>query len=85
MVKESLDKGEAPFMVNATVGTTVVSAVDPIDEIAKVCKKYNLWLHADAALGGPCFFDLPQPFQDLAKGTEHLDSIAWDPHKTLQV
>ena len=46
-------------MVNATVGTTVVAAVDPLDEIAKVCKKYNLWLHADAALGGTCFFDLP--------------------------
>ena len=46
-------------MVNATVGTTVVAAVDPLDEIAKVCKKYNLWFHADAALGGTCFFDLP--------------------------
>ena len=72
-------------MVNATVGSKVVAAVDPLDEIAKICKKYNLWFHADAALGGTCFFDLPSPYKDLVKGSEHLDSITWDPHKSLQV
>ena len=43
-------------MINATVGTTVVATVDPIEQIAPIAKKHGLWLHADAALGGPAFF-----------------------------
>lgn len=35
-----------------TSGTTVVGAFDPLDEIASICEKHSVWLHADAALGG---------------------------------
>ena len=70
-------------MINATVGTTVVATVDPIAEIAPIAKKYNLWLHADAALGGPAFFETDRHYR--VKGSEHLDSITWDPHKALQI
>ena len=70
-------------MVNATIGTTVVGAIDPVEPIAKICQKYKLWLHADAALGGPAFFNTS--VHDKVKGHEMIDSITWDPHKTLQV
>jgi glutamate/tyrosine decarboxylase-like PLP-dependent enzyme len=39
-------------MVNATVGTTVSGAIDPVEQIGLICKKYKVWLHVDAALGG---------------------------------
>lgn len=42
-------QGAVPFMVNATAGTTVLGAFDPIEEIADICEKHNLWLHVDVS------------------------------------
>lgn len=39
-----------PLFVNATAGTTVYGAFDPINDIADICEKYNLWLHVDVSL-----------------------------------
>lgn len=38
-----------PLFVNATAGSTVYGAFDPINEIADICEKYNLWLHVDVS------------------------------------
>ncbi|OXB77974.1 UNVERIFIED_CONTAM: hypothetical protein H355_009545 [Colinus virginianus] len=51
-ILEAKQKGYVPLFVNATAGTTVYGAFDPIQEIADICEKYNLWLHVDAAWGG---------------------------------
>lgn len=40
-------QGHVPMFVNATAGTTVYGAFDPINEIADICEKYNIWLHVD--------------------------------------
>lgn len=40
-------QGYVPMFVNATAGTTVYGAFDPINEIADICEKYNMWLHVD--------------------------------------
>lgn len=40
-------QGYVPMYVNATAGTTVYGAFDPINEIADICEKYNMWLHVD--------------------------------------
>ena len=49
LVKESLAKGYKPYFVNCTCGTTVLGAFDPIQPIADICEKYNLWLHVDVS------------------------------------
>lgn len=47
MIVKSLEDNEKPFMVALTAGTTVLGAFDPIDSVADICKKYDLWLHVD--------------------------------------
>ena len=42
--------GYLPFFVSATAGTTVIGAFDPLDQLADVCAKYDLWLHVDVSL-----------------------------------
>lgn len=82
-IRETLEKGYLPFMVNATAGTTVFGAFDPIDEIADVCKRYKLWLHVDAAWGGSCL--ISDKHRHLCKGIERSDSVTWNPHKMMMV
>lgn len=52
LILERKSKGHIPFFVTATAGTTVLGAFDPINAIADICEKYNMWLHIDAAWGG---------------------------------
>src|SRR5215475_7390414 len=45
-------KGFQPIAVVATIGTTSTASVDPISDIAKICRGEKIWLHVDAAYGG---------------------------------
>uniref|UniRef100_A0AAX7VNJ7 Glutamate decarboxylase like 1 n=1 Tax=Astatotilapia calliptera TaxID=8154 RepID=A0AAX7VNJ7_ASTCA len=74
-------EGAVPFMVNATAGTTVLGAFDPIDVIADICEKHNLWLHVDACWGGAAL--VSSKHKHLLKGIHRADSVAWNPHKML--
>lgn len=82
-IKEDLEAGLKPCAVVATVGTTNSAAVDPIGEVAKIAKKYNLWLHIDAAMAGSAMI-LPE-CRYLWEGVEMADSILFNPHKWLGV
>ena len=73
--------GHDPLMICATAGTTVLGAFDPIDELSIISKKYNLWLHVDAAWGGPVIFS--QVHRSLVKGIDAADSVTFDAHKLL--
>ncbi len=64
-------------------GTTSTLAFDPIDEIAAICLKYDIWLHVDAAYAGSAFI-LPE-FRYLMQGLEFADSYVFNPHKWLMV
>lgn len=51
LILERKARGQIPFFVNATAGTTVLGAFDPLDEIADICQKYNCWFHVDVSIG----------------------------------
>lgn len=73
--------GKKPFLVVATAGTVATGAIDPIAEIAAVCREHGLWLHVDGAYGAPAAM-LADAQPDL-KALALADSVAMDPHKWL--
>jgi len=80
-IERDLAAGLRPIAVGATIGTTSVASVDPVDRIADVCRKYGLWLHVDAAYAGPCAM-LPE-MQEHFRGVERADSFLVNPHKWM--
>lgn len=46
-IKHSIANQQIPLMVNATCGTTILGAFDPLDQIADVCEEFGMWLHVD--------------------------------------
>jgi aromatic-L-amino-acid decarboxylase len=75
------DEGIHPFAVVASAGTVSTGAVDPLEELAELCQREELWFHVDAAYGGPAM--LADDLRPLFSGIERADSIAFDPHKWL--
>jgi aromatic-L-amino-acid/L-tryptophan decarboxylase len=73
--------GLVPCFVCATVGTTSSNAMDPIADIAHVCRRHNLWLHVDAAMSGTAA--LCPEFRHLQNGVELADSYNFNPHKWM--
>ena len=51
-LESDLERGYRPILINATAGTTVAGAFDPIAEIAAVAGAHGVWLNIDGALGG---------------------------------
>uniref|UniRef100_A0A8C9SZ03 Glutamate decarboxylase 1 n=1 Tax=Scleropages formosus TaxID=113540 RepID=A0A8C9SZ03_SCLFO len=80
---EAKQKGYVPLFVNATAGTTVYGAFDPIDEIADLCEKYNMWLHVDGAWGGGLL--MSRKHRHKLSGIERANSVTWNPHKMMGV
>jgi len=75
------EAGEQPFIVIGTAGSVSTGAIDPLDEIANVCREEDLWFHVDGAYGGfsAMLPDAPSNLRSL----DEADSIAIDPHKWL--
>jgi aromatic-L-amino-acid decarboxylase len=80
-IKEDIKKGFTPLMVVANAGSTNTGTIDALDLIADITKKFNMWLHVDAAYGG--FFSMLKEGKKRLKGIELADSITLDPHKGL--
>ncbi|KAG9356124.1 hypothetical protein JZ751_000968 [Albula glossodonta] len=75
--------GCVPFYVNATAGTTVYGAFDPLHNIADICAKHNLWMHVDAAWGGGLL--MSKRHRGKLQGIERASSVTWNPHKMMGV
>ncbi|MCB1120641.1 MAG: aminotransferase class V-fold PLP-dependent enzyme, partial [Verrucomicrobiae bacterium] len=80
-IEADIELGFTPLLVAASAGTVSTGAVDPIEAIADLCEKYDLWLHIDGAYGAMAAA-LPEANQDL-KAIKRADSVALDPHKWL--
>jgi aromatic-L-amino-acid decarboxylase len=80
-VLEDKRAGLKPAVVVATVGTTSSTAIDPLDEIGRICRHHGLWLHVDAAFAGSAAI-LPE-MKWMLKGAESMDSFVVNPHKWL--
>ncbi|KAF8986355.1 hypothetical protein BGZ46_005540 [Entomortierella lignicola] len=83
LIQEHISLGHTPFFINATAGTTVLGAFDPIRQCGEIAKKYNCWLHVDGSWGG-CTVFVPELANTLLDGTEMAQSITINPHKMLQ-
>jgi len=75
--------GIVPVAVVATAGTTLTGAVDPLDMIADVCERHDVWLHVDGAYGLPGA-GAPSA-APLFAGLKRADSATIDAHKWLGV
>jgi len=83
MVASDLRNNFKPLAVVATVGTTSTASVDPVPEIAQVCREQKMWLHIDGAYGAGLAL-LPE-CKSIAAGWSEADSIVVNPHKMLFV
>lgn len=82
-IKQSIEQGFTPLYVNSTAGTTVLGSFDPIEKIAQVTKKYELWHHVDGTWGGNVVFSSRYKYK--LQGSHLADSITVNPHKLLGV
>ena len=71
--------GRTPLAVVATGGSVNTGAIDPLPEIAAVCREQQLWLHVDGAYGALAALAIPERFTGLSAA----DSLSLDPHKWL--
>ncbi len=80
-IAEDRAAGLTPLAVVATTGTTSTTSVDPVPAIADVCEREGIWLHVDAAYGGPAA--LVPGMEWVLEGVARADSVVVNPHKWL--
>ena len=78
---EDRGRGMLPLCVVATVGTTSTTSIDPVGEIAELCRAEDVWLHVDGAYGGVAAV-VPE-LQEVLDGVHLADSLVVNPHKWL--
>ena len=73
--------GHQPFLVVGTAGSVSTGVVDPLSEIAGICREHELWFHVDGAYGALAALAPGSP--DSLRALDEADSVAVDPHKWL--
>ena len=82
-IQDDLGRGKRPCCIVASVGSTSTSAIEPIPEIADIAERYKIWLHVDAAYGGPAA--VAPEMRHILNGAERAHSLILNPHKWLYV
>jgi len=80
-VKMDLTKGYKPLAVIASFGTTGSTAIDPLMKIGKLCKKYGIWYHIDAAYAGTAL--MLDSNSIYKSGINMADTFVFNPHKWM--
>ena len=80
-MEEDREQGDLPFLVVGTAGSVSTGAIDPLMELAAVCRESGAWFHVDGAYGA--FAAAVPGFSNQFRGLEEADSVAVDPHKWL--
>ncbi len=80
-IEEDIDQGKTPAIIVASVGSTGITAIDPVKDIVEIAAKYNIWVHVDAAMAGSAML-LPE-CRWMWEGVEKAHSISWNPHKWM--
>ncbi|MEM7196251.1 MAG: pyridoxal-dependent decarboxylase, partial [Pseudomonadota bacterium] len=80
-IEQDLAHGMVPAIIVASVGSTGVTAIDPVAPMASVARDRGVWLHVDAAMAGSAML-LPE-CRHLWLGVEEADSVSWNPHKWM--
>jgi aromatic-L-amino-acid/L-tryptophan decarboxylase len=80
-IVKDIKAGDKPFLVVGNAGTVSTGALDPLPEMAAICREFDLWFHVDGAYGAMAAVlpDAPAEFAGLSEA----DSLAVDPHKWL--
>ena len=81
LIEQDKAAGYRPWLITASAGTTDTGAVDPVDRIADLAEKHDIWMHVDAAYGG--FFLLCEEGRQVLNGMHRAHSIVLDPHKGM--
>jgi aromatic-L-amino-acid/L-tryptophan decarboxylase len=80
-IRRDLDAGRKPCAVVVTTGSTATTALDPVEEIARIARRHDMWVHVDAAMAGSAMI-LPE-CRWMWQGIEAADSMVLNPHKWL--
>lgn len=78
---EKLDGRPAVVIVNA--GEVNSGEFDPVEDMIKLARQHNCWVHVDGAFG--LFARVSPRVAHFARGVEQADSITVDGHKWLNV
>jgi aromatic-L-amino-acid/L-tryptophan decarboxylase len=82
-IADDQSRDARPVAVVASAGTTNTGAIDDLDRIADLCQRHGVWLHVDAAYGGPAI--LSGEYAARLAPLARADSVALDPHKWMFV
>lgn len=82
-IENDSNDGLKPFCVVGNAGTVNTGAIDDLEALAHIAKKYGLWYHVDGAYGA--LAGILDDLKPVYQGMEKADSIAIDFHKWLYV
>ena len=76
-IAEDRAAGRDRIAVVASAGTVSTGAIDPLEQIAEICRANDLWLHVDGAYGALGALVAAEKY----RGLDRADSLSVDLHK----